>query len=475
MEFGGVISRIGALLSLHQVNASSLFGKIELERRRNSNLEENRSEQLLGSEKNATREGLDVDHSTLVERVDIETAEAIKPTDPIDHIVPFDSEDWISWEDTSSYTDEQVVENADYGTTGRRTSSGNADSRSSPRSVAAEASDDKGPVFVRHMADQMRVERGNFSTTEMRILSSSSAVVEGSPRAVETSEKGKEDLAEVSVFARRKTKRGYDFQIQVFVHLPEPIDRERARSAALEIDPEIATLGRRALDVPISVGDELVFVLRPTSRNGLECFDFSRVPAERLVWRGTSVGALFICSVNARAAFGTFGFCLHVMRNKLPIGVIKFSVEIEPPSAQHDTGLASYASKRFEKIFVSYASEDLHEVKKIVRAFSVTGQEYFMDKLGLEPGQDWPPELYRQIESSDAVMLFWSESARKSPWVRQEIEHAVKVEEEREAPSLLPYTLYEPPIPPPWDFIAHRHFGDALWHFSASGESEAKR
>lgn len=95
----------------------------------------------------------------------------------------------------------------------------------------------------------------------------------------------------------------------------------------------------------------------------------------------------------------------------------------------------------------------------------------FQDVLDLEPGQRWERELYREIDRSDVVLLFWSSAAAASPWVAKEIDYALALKQGHEdrPPDIAPVPIEGPPIPPPPQRLRHLHFNDALLaHISAA-------
>jgi hypothetical protein len=81
--------------------------------------------------------------------------------------------------------------------------------------------------------------------------------------------------------------------------------------------------------------------------------------------------------------------------------------------------------------FASYASPDrvdvLERVSSIRRS---TGMDVFVDVVDLRMGDQWNPALEKHILSSDRFLLFWSENAAKSEWVKWEREQAVKAKGE---------------------------------------------
>jgi hypothetical protein len=51
--------------------------------------------------------------------------------------------------------------------------------------------------------------------------------------------------------------------------------------------------------------------------------------------------------------------------------------------------------------------------------------DVFVDRTHLRMGEEWEPGLRRNILESDRFLLFWSEFAAASKWVRRELDEAV--------------------------------------------------
>lgn len=83
-------------------------------------------------------------------------------------------------------------------------------------------------------------------------------------------------------------------------------------------------------------------------------------------------------------------------------------------------------SRAARKAFASYASQDradvLARVSSIARS---TGMDIFVDRTSLRMGEEWEPALLAHIAESERFLLFWSEFAAQSAWVRREMDEAI--------------------------------------------------
>jgi hypothetical protein len=76
------------------------------------------------------------------------------------------------------------------------------------------------------------------------------------------------------------------------------------------------------------------------------------------------------------------------------------------------------------KIFVSYARADIKHVKRIVRALTDVGFDFWMDTRNLESGDSWPEEITKAIIDCSKFLLFMSVASMASDNVKREIQIA---------------------------------------------------
>jgi TolB-like protein/tetratricopeptide (TPR) repeat protein len=70
-------------------------------------------------------------------------------------------------------------------------------------------------------------------------------------------------------------------------------------------------------------------------------------------------------------------------------------------------------------IFLSYAREDRRFVEKLVRVLEDAGHEVWWDRH-IESGREFAAEIEIELEKADLVLVAWSKTAARSPWVRDE-------------------------------------------------------
>lgn len=110
-----------------------------------------------------------------------------------------------------------------------------------------------------------------------------------------------------------------------------------------------------------------------------------------------------------------------------------------------------------QSIFASYSSRDRERVLDRVAAIRFFGIDVFVDCLDLAPSEPWKAALEREIAARQLFLLFWSEAAKKSAWVRWEYQQALAG---LQADRIRVQPL-ENGIDPP-RALKHLHFGDPL-------------
>jgi hypothetical protein len=76
------------------------------------------------------------------------------------------------------------------------------------------------------------------------------------------------------------------------------------------------------------------------------------------------------------------------------------------------------------RFFISYSRTDAAFADRLFAALTARGNDPWMDRVGLEGGQAFSPELQRQIDQCDCVLWLLSPDSIKSEWVNDEIAYA---------------------------------------------------
>ena len=149
------------------------------------------------------------------------------------------------------------------------------------------------------------------------------------------------------------------------------------------------------------------------------------------------------------------------------IGCIKFRILSDHRATVPQSGPLGDYARRYERAFVSYATQDRKEVLKRVQMLEIVQTGYFMDLLSLDPGDRWERKLFNYIDGCDLFLLFWSQAAKDSPWVIREAEHALmrRQDDENGEPDIVPVVLEQGVLPPP--NLGALHFNDRIQYLTS--------
>jgi hypothetical protein len=76
-------------------------------------------------------------------------------------------------------------------------------------------------------------------------------------------------------------------------------------------------------------------------------------------------------------------------------------------------------------VFISYSRTDSDFVDRLEADLKARGFGTWVDRLNLEPGEEWPDVIQRQVERCDAMVVVLSQEAVESSWVKKEYHHAL--------------------------------------------------
>ncbi len=265
------------------------------------------------------------------------------------------------------------------------------------------------------------------------------------------------DTVVCSAFAPPQAKPGDDIMVQVWAHLPEK--RQEAAAFAAGFDPGTTMRQFRTLSAPFEQGDEITFAL---SAKDIEIEN----KEQSLTWQGQTESVQFLVSVPADFSDSKMFFTLTAYKSALPVGQLLFNVSVGQAPAMEAQPLGDEV-RRFRKAFVSYSSKDRPEVLRRVQMLGIFDMDYFMDLLSLDPGERWEKGLYKNINTCDVFLLFWSSHAKESKWVLQELEYAIarKQGDENHPPLIQPVPIEGPPVVAPPPQLGHMHFNDKILYF----------
>ena len=258
------------------------------------------------------------------------------------------------------------------------------------------------------------------------------------------------ERALVAAFAPKACAAGSSFLVQVV--LCSPALSVAAAKTAAEADPDTSPRGEKALDAEIRVGDAISIELAVHGHSVDE-------PFQTVIWDGSFKLCQFFVLVGASTSDGPIRCHVRVARNSVPIGSLKFVLQVRPNASPELAPMGDEA-QRYRRAFLSYASQDRSEVLKRAQALNAVKITFFQDILSLDPGEQWEKRLNDEIDECDLFLLFWSSSARKSKWVMREVERALARRRTGKSglPDITPVMLEGPPAPTPPDCDAGHSF-----------------
>ncbi|MCK5098963.1 MAG: TIR domain-containing protein [Desulfobacteraceae bacterium] len=269
------------------------------------------------------------------------------------------------------------------------------------------------------------------------------------------------DTLDCTVFCPSRITSGDILFVQVFVHIPEKLDK--AQTMAKLFDEDTVQLGAKPLNKKIKHNSQLDFHLVMKGCSIEE-------PLKFMVWNGRTQSLAFDVEVPPDHPSMNLVGKIVISQNTIPLGHILFKIKV---TKGKDTPIeitekaTAHQAQWYKQAFISYSSKDRNEVLRRVQMLSSLKLSYFQDIINIEPGSIWEKELYHQIDQCDVFFLFWSTNAKKSNWVSTELNYAIKKNNSAEdaKPVIIPIPIEGPPIPDPPDNLAHLHFNDKLLYF----------
>jgi hypothetical protein len=178
---------------------------------------------------------------------------------------------------------------------------------------------------------------------------------------------------------------------------------------------------------------------------------------QTVLWTGDITSVAFLARPDP-ARIGDATSCIgdcRIMAGGIRIAHIFFTL---PLSAHPSASLAMAAGTLFKSAFASYASGDRRRVLARVQGIEKLGVKVFMDVHDLKPGAHYNEELFRSIDRSDVLYLFWSRQACRSAYVEREWRYGL---EKRGIAFIDPIPLVDPrKVPPPAELAGEKHFAD---------------
>lgn len=149
--------------------------------------------------------------------------------------------------------------------------------------------------------------------------------------------------------------------------------------------------------------------------------------------------------------------------SSIPLNVFVTATEEMATNPDNPLLVAKYASvseKVYQKIFVSYSRQDTEVVEAYRLAQLALGNDVFVDRYSIRPGEVWQAALARAIDGADVFQLFWSNNAAESAYVEHEWSYALatKCPENGCEGFIRPVYWNQPLDPKPPEKLSHLNF-----------------
>ena len=266
------------------------------------------------------------------------------------------------------------------------------------------------------------------------------------------------DIVECTVFSPPDIALETSILVQVFVH--NFTDEESVKTIAKEFDKDAERRGFTTLTTKVTIESLLSFHLEIDELEILS-------PIKTLVWYGRPASVTFMVTAPKSALLGNHFGTVTISQNSVPIGHIQFKITVSvsfkkineyKPEPTGDEAIP------YKMAFIAYSSIDRVKVLDRIPMLDLQGIKYHQDLLSLRPGDFWEEKLTQYINECDLFLLFWSQAAKKSPYVRKEIKHALlrKGSDLKAPPKIVPVLIEGPPPVEPCEELKHIQFDDYL-------------
>jgi len=74
-------------------------------------------------------------------------------------------------------------------------------------------------------------------------------------------------------------------------------------------------------------------------------------------------------------------------------------------------------------LFISYSSADRSWAEKLSNSLEDKGRKPCFDRTSLRAGENWEFQLLGELNTSQHLVVLWSERANQSDWVRRELSY----------------------------------------------------
>lgn len=217
-----------------------------------------------------------------------------------------------------------------------------------------------------------------------------------------------------SIFAPSEVKRGTHMLIQVYLHTLEEADN--IKEYAYESCKDVERRDYIPLDCYLKKGDKVNIQLNIYGKK------LMMSESKSIIWSSSFTKCSFDYYIQENIDLKDLSCTVTLSINNVQVGEMRFVTRIADVSLDLNPHIKT---KRYNKIFISYAHQDEKKVKYIAEAYKAQGINYFFDRHYLKGGDVFPIQIQDYINSADLFVLCWSENSKKSEYVKKEYTQAL--------------------------------------------------
>lgn len=256
-----------------------------------------------------------------------------------------------------------------------------------------------------------------------------------------------------SIFAPAEVKPKSHMLAQIYLHLFE--ETEKVKFLAQESQKDAERRDYIPLQCKLKRGDKVDVLLNIYGEKLLMS------DKKSVVWQGSFTKCSFDYFVPKDIDVNELSCMAMLTVNSVPVGEMRFITNVVEQPRQLNPEIFAH---KYNKIFISYAHKDEAKVKSFHEGLKLAGIEHFFDRNYLKTGDIFPQVIRDYINSADLFVLFWSENASKSEYVKKErlqaLELAFPQVKPQQAAKLSIYPMsIEPHAELPSDMRDNYHFG----------------
>lgn len=219
-----------------------------------------------------------------------------------------------------------------------------------------------------------------------------------------------------SAFAPAEIATGDDMMVQVYMY--EEKEHNYVVVSARNADDGTIERDCISLNLNLKYGERVNIQL-----NILHYPELTQIKS--FIWQGRTAKSYFNVTFPTNFDKKKCFVEIIISVNDVPFGELSFTTKVVDECSIEKV-VTDVFPKQYKKVFMSYAHQDIEKVLPYAHAYKVEKRDYFFDRHSLEIGDVYEEKILDYINTSDLFLLFWSEHAAASDYVKKEFLTALK-------------------------------------------------